>query len=444
MSILQGSEESHAIQLPQDLIGVIATAVMTPLTDDFDNRARSRALKSCMLVSRSFACEFRPFLYETFTIGDGATTGECVLAYDRLDTRLEVLNEHPEYRKLVKNVKIIISPKNLTPSMAGIINSARFPSWMMGLQSVTTILIRSVTHEPFDFSKILQRSQEAIVELCSLPSVKYLALWNILNLPPYLLNCAPKVKRLSLWRVLVNKDTTVSNLSGDEEVQSPNLSLLHLNLRGHFPIREYPNVEEPSVWALEPILKRVWKLSGQYGQEIEAQALDWCTIRVEKTVRELDFRIRCDPRPSGIGPQRPIFMPANISCTLSLERLKLTFVPEKEWLKDISEVLRSVWDMFSTIQRTRSTALAKLSHLTLEILDIHLLDREAIQNEEMWKPLEEVFADRAFLPHLANMTMKLHFRACGLTEEEGHFLASLLLPSLPDDVKKVFIYLNPL
>ncbi|KAH6899562.1 hypothetical protein BKA70DRAFT_1230843 [Coprinopsis sp. MPI-PUGE-AT-0042] len=121
--------------LPRDLSATIAAAVVASLHEDdkWTRRCRNLTLKNCILVSQSFAYEFRPYLYESLYIVDSQSHETQELSGDRLCDHVRTIQERPEYQRLVKKVFISLDPdpargKELRRSL---VNLAEFPSFVL-------------------------------------------------------------------------------------------------------------------------------------------------------------------------------------------------------------------------------------------------------------------------------------------------------------------------
>ncbi|KAH6899533.1 hypothetical protein BKA70DRAFT_1313758, partial [Coprinopsis sp. MPI-PUGE-AT-0042] len=113
-------------QLPLDLIGIIAADVASNLNDE----RKTRTLKNCMLVCRSFAHEFRRHLFESLHIYDSMIESIEDIS-KRLCVHAKTLEDHPEYQTFIKTVKIDVETgPGWGPS---ILDHPQFPSWLKGL-----------------------------------------------------------------------------------------------------------------------------------------------------------------------------------------------------------------------------------------------------------------------------------------------------------------------
>jgi hypothetical protein len=270
----------HPGHLPRELIGVIAAAVAS----DANDPRRTQTLASCMLVCRSFTSEFRTYLFDTLLVHD-SFVGNIHARRDRLSAHSQMLEDQQGYQKLVRNVSIILKSERLYGNSVG--NDSRFPSWLRGLTSVTSISIRTLGG-PVIFSELERSSQEAILNLCSLPSVNRLIIEDIGNLPPQVFLDTLDVESLSFGNVIIDKSLQRARLTEDEVAQircsSPRL---HIHL-SRFP----PGTEAArTLQALTPLLARVWKLSGRYNTINEVRFFNMCTIGGRETLRELDLTL---------------------------------------------------------------------------------------------------------------------------------------------------------
>jgi hypothetical protein len=173
---------------------------MAPLTEDDDctRRFRNLTLKSCMLVSQSFAYEFRPYLYETLYIVDTQSLKQQYLACDRLSSHARVLQDRTEYQCLVKKLIITLDASSYLHLRQSLINASEFPSWLAGLSSVSSIVFGSLSKSeyPPSLSEILGPAIRPITRLCSRLSVRCLTFIGFNTLPQALVNTVPNPKYL--------------------------------------------------------------------------------------------------------------------------------------------------------------------------------------------------------------------------------------------------------
>ncbi|KAH6899538.1 hypothetical protein BKA70DRAFT_735489 [Coprinopsis sp. MPI-PUGE-AT-0042] len=187
--------------LPRDLSAQIAASVVTSLREDGQctRRFRNLTLKNCMLVSQSFAYEFRPYLYETLYIVDSQSIRGQDLACKSLCAHACTMQERPEYQKLVKKLVIALDancPKKLRLSLA---RFSEFPSWLEGLSSASYVAFGplSASGKP-RFSDLPHQTMHAIERLCSLPSIRSLSFNNFEDLPSHLISDAPNLVELNV------------------------------------------------------------------------------------------------------------------------------------------------------------------------------------------------------------------------------------------------------
>ncbi|KAH6899522.1 hypothetical protein BKA70DRAFT_735228 [Coprinopsis sp. MPI-PUGE-AT-0042] len=116
-------DNDHPVRLPQDVVGLIATVVAS----DTDEERRINTLVNCIPVCRSFAHEFCPHLFKTFCISDCLVKGAEVVG-KRLFTHAQALEDHPEYRAMIKAVTIRLGNGSGCGRSVG--NDPQFPSWL--------------------------------------------------------------------------------------------------------------------------------------------------------------------------------------------------------------------------------------------------------------------------------------------------------------------------
>lgn len=271
------------VQLPRDLLGVIAASVAS----DPDRESRLQALYDCMLVSRSFAHEFRRHLFETFTISDTMYCQDVEDMCNKLSAHAQTLQDHPEYRKLVKTVHIRLS--NQPGERFSIIDEPRFPSWLEGLTSVTSISFGSsdFDSEAIDFTLVLPDSRAAIIQLYSLPTIRRLAFYNIDDLPPQLFRDTPRLEELYLFGAFM--DDSYEHIREEEEelklVASKKPSVhLHLSCT-------HQNEIPRTLHALLPIILRTSMISAKYDAKGEVDFIRVCLNSARDTLQELDLTL---------------------------------------------------------------------------------------------------------------------------------------------------------
>ncbi|KAH6899591.1 hypothetical protein BKA70DRAFT_1230869 [Coprinopsis sp. MPI-PUGE-AT-0042] len=278
------------VQLPQDLIGIIAAEVAS---SNGDRRTQTLALTGCMLVCRGPQwCR-------------------------QLCTHAQALEDHPEYRNLVKTVTIVLKSK-MDPGRS-VVNDYRFHSWLKGLTSVTSLSLGTYG-TPLEFSRLRPRPRDAIIQLCSLPSIRCLMFDTLYDLPPWLFCDAPKLKYLSLGSIIMDGSFQKHHLTEDDLKLITSTSP---RIRLHFPRYNVNGDVERTIQALVPILPRIWKLSGRYDTMDEVALFSMSMIGGRKTLQELDLALlednyHNDNAELDIPPV--IILPAK-----NLERLTLTF-----------------------------------------------------------------------------------------------------------------------
>ncbi|KAH6899530.1 hypothetical protein BKA70DRAFT_735325 [Coprinopsis sp. MPI-PUGE-AT-0042] len=423
-------------QLPHDLIAVIAAAVASNPKD----YTRTQTLADCVLVCRSFAQEFRRHLYETFTIretllDDAEDTGSKLCAH------AQALEDHPEYRKLVKNVTLWLT--NQPMHRVSILDDPRFPSWLKGLTSVISVSLGSSNFdEQLDFALIAPSSQKAITQLYTLPSIRRLIFEDIDGLPPRLFCDAPHVEYLSLGSVYMDDSASFWHQSLTED----DLKLL-ASTKPPVHLRLY-NIGQDDVagtlQALIPIIDRVRKLSGRYDATGVFSA---CLVKGRETVRELELTLS-DPYDRG-ELDAPT---AIISSATQIRRLNLKFIRSLSKSPSGSEPnLSAVLDMisapFSAVGHSKLGVLGALSTITIEMHDIpaRCLREEGIKNDqEMWDHLDGVLSkEQGVVPNLEKMELKLFLRwGEPMPDDEIQMSILSLLPSLTPSVRSITICLD--
>ncbi|KAH6899531.1 hypothetical protein BKA70DRAFT_735334 [Coprinopsis sp. MPI-PUGE-AT-0042] len=189
--------------LPRDLSAPVAEAVIASLHEDdgCTRRYYNLTVKNCILVSQSFAYEFRPYLYEALYVIDHQSEEAQEIAGDRLCDYARTMQERPEYQKLVKKVFFHLDPraakrKELARSL---VNFHEFPSWLEGLQSVVSVTFGSLdSTRDLCFSEIVGPSMRAISRLCSLPSINSLSFSGYEGFLPHLVLDAPNLLFLNI------------------------------------------------------------------------------------------------------------------------------------------------------------------------------------------------------------------------------------------------------
>jgi hypothetical protein len=266
------------IQLPQELIGIIASAVAS----DRDEREKVQALAACILVCRRFAPEFRPHLFETLEVREDLLRKDDVVR--RLRAHAQALEENPQYQRMVKTVVLV-----LAPSAPSIWQDTRFPLWLKGLTAVSELVILT-GEESLNFVELPRFSQDAIMRLCSVPSIRKMDLDQIDNLPPSLLSDAPDLHYLNLGAVTVAVEVSLvmrQPYTEDElKLIASNNPGIHLNL--HHTVAE---MVQFTLRALAPILATVWKLSAEYETMGDLMLTTMCMVGARESLREVELTI---------------------------------------------------------------------------------------------------------------------------------------------------------
>ncbi|KAH6899563.1 hypothetical protein BKA70DRAFT_1313827 [Coprinopsis sp. MPI-PUGE-AT-0042] len=421
-------------QLPLDLIGIIAADVASNPYE----RQRTRTLTQCMLVSRSFAHEFRRHLFDNLLIYD--STMEAVEDISkRLCIHAKALEDHTEYRRFVKAVRISLE---VEPGLgSSILDDPQFPSWLEGLTSVTSFSLRNFS-EHFDFAELDPRPRDAIIKLCSLSPIRCLTFDDVENLPPRLFCEAPNLEYLSLASViaggsseedpdnLADSDTPTSTVSRNPQI--------HLHIPHYSVDEEVPRM----LRALAPILNRVWKLSGKYDTVEELMLLSFGLLDARDTLRELDLTLFKTYSPREIN-----VVPIVISPAKNLERLTLTFrhsvfKPPSNDEPNLSALLHYISFMVSGIRHNDEGTLGRLSTIIigLHAIPARCLSPEGIaKDRERWGELDDVLTKKGYLPGLGRLELKLFLRRGDSMSEETQSSAVQLLPSLAPAVRNVTI-----
>jgi hypothetical protein len=263
------------IQLPQELIGIIASAVAS----DRNPHARLQALAACTLVCRSFAPEFRPYLFETLFVREDDFTEDEIAR--RLCAHARVLEDHPEYQRMVKTVVLVLAP--YPPSVW---QDARFPLWLKGLTFVSELVI-STCDEELNFADIPAYSQDAIIRLGTSPSILKLDFDEIYNLPARIFYDAPNLQYLNLGAVTMDASFAEHALTEDElELLKSTRPLIHLNL--HHTVDQAAQI---TLQALIPVIVRIWKLSGEYQTMGDVVLSSMCMVGGRQTLRDLELAL---------------------------------------------------------------------------------------------------------------------------------------------------------
>jgi hypothetical protein len=245
-------EDSRGIQLPLDLIGTIAANVAQP------SRGRSgdqrQALLNCMLVCRTFAQEFRPHLFNRLTISEG----DEKVAW-RLCIQIQILEDHPEYVPLVKAVTIELALEYSW--MTSILEHRQFSLALSHLTSVTSFYLHNYGVS-FSLARLKPHPHNlnAIIKICSLPSIRSLYFGEIEELPSSFFCNAPNLEYLGLSNALnVDPQDSNASLQGGLASHKPQL---HLNIIRHERKSRIDVTRTTQGFA--PILRRVTKLSAPY------------------------------------------------------------------------------------------------------------------------------------------------------------------------------------
>ncbi|KAH6899539.1 hypothetical protein BKA70DRAFT_1313786 [Coprinopsis sp. MPI-PUGE-AT-0042] len=238
------------VELPLDIIGIIAGDVACKPA----SAQRTQTLMNCMLVSRSFADEFRRYLFAIFHINDCAIEDLQETA-ERLSTHAVALVDHPEYQKFVKTVTISLEVANTGFSISDVLDFR----W---LTSVTSISLKCKV-SAFNFALIAPHSRDAIVNVCSLPSIHRMTFDQVDNLPPQLFQNAPSLKYLSLHSTTMvgsSQEGFIDFYSRLSATSTPSSDPpIHLEISHYHSFYKVTN----ALPALIPILNRVWKLTGR-------------------------------------------------------------------------------------------------------------------------------------------------------------------------------------
>ncbi|KAH6899592.1 hypothetical protein BKA70DRAFT_1526872 [Coprinopsis sp. MPI-PUGE-AT-0042] len=173
----QTQSRKPTTSLRRGLSAPIVAALVASLhaDDECTRRFRNLTLKNCMLVSHSFAHEFRPYLYHTLYIVDSQTIEQQWVVHKRLCRHNRTMLAHPEYQKLVK--KVIIALDAYVKLKRSLVDFPEFPSWIETLPKVSSVAFTSLsmTYEALSFLHFPPASMEAISRLCSRPSVQSLS-----------------------------------------------------------------------------------------------------------------------------------------------------------------------------------------------------------------------------------------------------------------------------
>ncbi|KAH6899537.1 hypothetical protein BKA70DRAFT_1313785, partial [Coprinopsis sp. MPI-PUGE-AT-0042] len=396
----------------------------------------------CMLVCRSFAHEFRRHLFESLYICDSVSENTDDIS-KRLCVHAKALQDHPEYQTFVKTVKIdLLTGPGLGPS---IFENPQFPSWLKGLTSVTSFSLRRFT-ERFDFAVLESRPRDAIVKLCSLPSIRRMMFDRVDNLPPQLFCDRPSLEYLSLASVTIDGSLAQGEL-GQLIEQARETSTfrgpqIHLDIPRHRAGEDIRRI----LRSLLPITNRVWKLSGRYDTINEAALLVTSALFAKERLRELSLTFS---NMYGQLDNEPLNMaPILISPAKNLERLTLKFVrfvsnapPFHE--PSLGALLGHITSMFSLIKQNDHRSLPRLSIVSIEMHHVPsqcLLDEGMEQDRAMWEGLGDVLSNKGYLPGLKRLELALFLRRGEImSEEEIHSSVSPLLPSLAPDARVITI-----
>ncbi|KAH6899568.1 hypothetical protein BKA70DRAFT_1313836 [Coprinopsis sp. MPI-PUGE-AT-0042] len=421
-----------SVQLPQDLTGLIAGFVAS--NDD----QRIGTLKNCMLVCQSFAREFRPHLFKTFYILDpDADSDDADTVGSRLCTHSNTLERYPEYRELVKEVvvQLYIDEEEEGSSLS---ESPHFPSWLKHLTSVTSVSLGSrFDDEPPVYGNIASEARSTLLQLCTRPSIFHLTFDQIRELPARIFHSAPNLTYLSLGSVTMKAEA----ITQDSIATSNNGHPLHLDIP-HYDVGE----EMGNAWSLDPLFKRVWKLSGGAGGPIVGAMLAMFMLLTRNTLRELDITIRGSGSDAGNGLSLLPASTIQIAKATLLERAVLkfersassSFVSDKPDLTSVLQLL--TWSML----KPNKAGLKNLSSLVIEMHQIPsgCLERSAIAKEELWTDLDRILSDRSHFPNLQQLEVRLFVRDDedpGLDEDERRLSADALLPSMSKEVATITI-----
>ncbi|KAH6899569.1 hypothetical protein BKA70DRAFT_1526844 [Coprinopsis sp. MPI-PUGE-AT-0042] len=196
----QTQSRKPTTSLRRGLSAPIVAALVASLyaDDECTRRFRNLTLKNCMLVSHSFAHEFRPHLYHTLYIVDAQTIEQQWVVHKRLCRHNRTMLAHPEYQKLVK--KVIIALDAYVKLKRSLVDFPEFPSWIETLPKVSSVAFTSLsmTYEALSFRHFPPASVEAISRLCSRPSVQSLSFSGCYELPSQLISNAPKLTHLTI------------------------------------------------------------------------------------------------------------------------------------------------------------------------------------------------------------------------------------------------------
>jgi hypothetical protein len=246
------------------------------VASDRDEQKRLQALVACTLVSRSFASEFRQYLFEILTVRENTFTEDDLAR--RLCAHAQVLEERPEYQGMVKTVILV-----LAPTSNSIAQDTRFPMWLKGLNSVSKLIFAACDGSPLDFTRLPPDSRDAIIKLCMSSSTINLNFDKINNLPSGIFCNAPNLQYLTLGAVTMGAwfdEFTVEEL----ELISSTKPGIHLSLH-HAVIQ----VAQLTLQAIVPILVRVWKLSGEYHTTGDAMVTSMSMYGARRTLRESEL-----------------------------------------------------------------------------------------------------------------------------------------------------------
>ncbi|KAH6899567.1 hypothetical protein BKA70DRAFT_1230848 [Coprinopsis sp. MPI-PUGE-AT-0042] len=198
-----GTRDATPVQsLPRELSAPVAATVAASLINDggCTRRFQNLTLKNCMLVSQSFAYEFRPYLYETLFIVDTQMATGQEAASDRLCDHARTMQEHPEYQRLVKKVIIAVDVDPAVQLRRSLVNFLEFPSWLEGLSSVASVAFGclSMASQAPSFFDFHAASIQALFNLCSCPSIQSLSFSGFSVLYTPFITHAPNLSYLAL------------------------------------------------------------------------------------------------------------------------------------------------------------------------------------------------------------------------------------------------------
>ncbi|EAU82362.2 hypothetical protein CC1G_06672 [Coprinopsis cinerea okayama7 len=380
------SRPTGLLDLPAELLTEIGTNVVDG-SDGYQGHTGTKTLKACRLTCKTLAFHFRPFILHTVTLQN----------VSRLQTLYDILSGNKDFRYLVKAVTIRILSWHHSP----LTHAAVFPEFLQLLTNVRSVVISGVDFTGSSNSAVPEASLDAIIDLCTQPTVRQLKFFRCTSLPPNI-PFHPSLNDITIQ----NTSFRLEDIKDDEEhLDWGNSKNLKLSFLSNSQLQIAPLLRSPHRRLFGHVHKLSVEVTGgsPHGFLAIEEVIRMCSR--SGRLRDLDLSFN-----SQESLRAPIIDSAKLDLTGATDLRAFRFAYSRSTVPGVWRSLKMLHKMFSSVERWNA-----LQTVIIE-LDVGMIDPigPLIQSDMGWEELDRMLSDGKAFPALESVRVEFQLHHDGL------------------------------